>query len=133
MITEKQLRPYVGMPYRSWEFDCADFVVYLMREFFDRDVELPSNRPRGPKACEQLETLSKPYGTVTCEPVDGDFVLMFDLGDTMPTHVGVYVELNGEAHVFHCAEKTGGSVLHPIRRLAALGLRIEGFYKWMDH
>lgn len=131
MITEIQLRPFIGMAY-SDDFDCADFAVHFVREFFGRNVELPGARPRGDGSENELQDLSKPYGTRTDKPVDGDFVLMFDRGYTIPTHGGIYLVVNHTPHVLHCVAKAGGSVLHPLRKLPLLGLNIEGFYKWMD-
>ncbi|QYW02491.1 minor tail protein [Stenotrophomonas phage Silvanus] len=118
------------MPY-SDDFDCADFAVHFVREFFGWPVRLPTERPRGDHCEEELADLSKPYGIRTDSPSDGDFVLMFDAGDTIPTHGGVYVVVDGEPSIFHNAKKAGGSVLHPIRKLPRLGLRIEGYYKWV--
>lgn len=130
MISEKDIRKYGGMPY-SDDFDCADFALHFVRDFFGWPVNLPTERPRG-GACEQeLADLSKPYGTRTDAPTDGDFVLMFDTGDTIPTHGGVYVVVDGVPSIFHNARKAGGSVLHPVRKLPKLGLRIEGYYKWV--
>lgn len=130
MITEKQLRPYAGMPYAD-DFDCADFALHLVRGFFGWPVQLPSSRPRGDGSEQELCDLSKPYGTRAEQPEDGDFVLMFDVGDTIPTHGGVYVVVDNEPCIFHNAKKAGGSVLHPVRKLSNLGLRIEGYYKWV--
>jgi len=130
MIKERDIRKYGGMPY-SDDFDCADFALYFVRDFFGWPVALPTERPRGGECQEELADLSKPYGVRTDDPQDGDFVLMFDAGDTIPTHGGVYLVVEGEPSIFHNAKKAGGSVLHPIRKLGRLGLRIEGYYKWV--
>lgn len=129
MITEKELRPYNCQ--WSESFDCADFALNFVRDFFGWPVRLPGRRPRGEGCEKELADLSKPYGTRTETPTDGDFVLMFDVGDTMPTHGGVYLVVDGVPSIFHNAKKAGGSVIHPLRKLPKLGLRIEGFYKWV--
>lgn len=131
MVTMRDIEPWCDMPYSS-EFDCADFALHFVRGFFGKQVQLPGRRPRGPGCSEQLGEMSKAYGYRTDTPADGDFVLMYDFGDTMPTHCGVYLLINHEPHVFHSAEKAGGSVLHPIRGLSRLGLKIEGIYKWLE-
>lgn len=130
MIDEKDIRKYGGMRYTD-DFDCADFAVHFVRDFFGWPVNLPGTRPRGEGSQHELADLSKPYGIKTDAPTDGDFVLMFDTGDTLPTHGGVYLVVGGEPSIFHNAKKAGGSVLHPIRKLPKLGLRVEGYYKWV--
>lgn len=131
MIQEKDIRKYIGLAYTD-NFDCADFAVMFVREVFGRHVELPSVRPRGEGSQNQLHDMARPYGERTETPEDGDFVLMFDRGYTIPTHGGIYLVVNHTPHVIHCAAKAGGSVMHPLRKLPLLGLNIEGFYKWMD-
>lgn len=129
MIHERDIRKYGGMPYTD-DFDCADFAVHFVRDFFGWPVELPGTRPRGDGCEQELCDLSRAYGTRAETPEDGDFVLMFDMGDKLPTHGGVYLVVDGEPCIFHNAKRAGGSVLHPVRKLPLLGLRIEGFYKW---
>ena len=130
MISEKEVRKYAGMTY-SDDFDCADFVVYFVRDFFGKDVWLPGTRPRGDDADQHLSEMSKAFGERTDDPQDGDFVLMQNIGDTTPTHGGVYLVLNGEPCVFHSTKKSGGSVIHRVRQLPRIGLKIEGIYKWL--
>lgn len=125
------LQPYIGLRYEE-DFDCADFVVHVARNLFGFDVTLPGDRPRG-KGCEAvLAEASKAYATPTLEPDTGDLVLMWDFGDTIaPTHVGIYVSLGGIPYVLHSGRRLGGSVLTEKRKLARLGLTIEGYYKWL--
>ena len=79
-----------------------------------------------------LAEASKAYATPTLEPDTGDLVLMWDFGDTIaPTHVGIYVSLGGIPYVLHSGRRLGGSVLTEKRKLARLGLTIEGYYKWL--
>lgn len=132
MITEAEIRQYGAMPY-SDDFDCADFAVHLAREHFGKNVSLPNSRPRGDGANNELHDISKGYGTRTDDPQDGDFVLMQNMGDSVPTHCGVYLVLNGEPCVFHCAKRAGGSIIHRVRQLPRIGLKIEGFYKWLEN
>lgn len=122
---------FCGMPYDRDTFDCADFVVHVARELFGYNVTLPASRPRG-KGCERhLPDISKSYGVPTTNPEDGDIVLMYDFGDTIPTHVGLFIRVGQISYVMHSAAKLGGSVMTELHNLARLGLTIEGFYKWI--
>lgn len=119
----------VGVPYCADTLDCADFVVLVQRELFGRDVVLPDNRPRGARGQIALGELSRPYGTRTESPEDGDLVVMYERG--RPAHVGVYFFLAHEGWVLHSCEKIGESVFHRVRELPDWGAPIEGFYKWV--
>lgn len=119
---------FTGIPYCEQTMDCADFVVLVQRELFGRDFRLPSGRPRGARGQLALGDLSKPYGTRTDTPADGDLVLMFERG--RPAHVGVYFWLAYEPYVLHSCERIGESVLHRARDLPDFGAPIEGFYTW---
>lgn len=125
------LQPYIGMRYDD-TFDCADFTVHVARNLFGYDVTLPGDRPRG-KGCEAvLAEASKAYGVKTGTPEDGDMVLMWDFGDTIaPTHVGLYISVGGIPYVLHSGKRFGGSVLTEQRKLARLGITVEGYYKWL--
>lgn len=120
------------MPYTD-AFDCADFALHLAREHFGKNVTLPGTRPRGTDAKHALADISKAFGVRTDTPADGDYVLMQNMGDGTPTHCGVYLTLNGEPCVFHSAKRAGGSIIHRVRQLPRIGLKIEGFYKWLEN
>lgn len=129
-MKRSEIAPYEGMPYTD-DFDCADFVVHVAANLFGKEVHVPGARPRGKYAHEHLHGAAVQYATPTDTPTDGDLVLMFDFQDTVtPSHAGIYVMLGGEPHVMHNARNSGGSVTHPIRKLANLGINVEGFYKW---
>lgn len=38
---------FVGIPYDTDTYDCADLVAQVQRELFGRDVQMPARRPRG--------------------------------------------------------------------------------------
>ena len=115
----------VGIPYRP-DFNCAHFVEMVQRELYGREVHLPGGGPRTPAARAAEFGLAP-----TDAPKDGDLVLMFDFGRKRADHVGVYFHLAHEGWVLHSNEKNGCSVLHPMRELGALGLRLEGAYAWV--
>lgn len=119
---------FTGVPYCEQTMDCADFVVLVQRELFGRDVRLPNGRPRGARGQLALGELSKPYGTRTETPKDGDLVLMTERG--VLGHVGVYFWLAHEAWCLHSCERIGESVLHRIRDLPDMGAPVEGIYAW---
>lgn len=116
---------FVGLPYDADTFDCADLVVLVQRELFGRNVILPNGRPRGARGQAALGELSKPYGTRTETPVDGDLAVMLQHG--RPSHAGVYFFLAHEPHVLHVRAERAFSELTPVRNLAT---PLEGYYAW---
>lgn len=118
---------YCGIPYCEATFDCADLVVLIQRELFGRHVVLPNGRPRGGRGQAALGELSKPYGTRTEAPADGDLVVMMQAG--RPSHVGVWLFLAHEPHVLHVRAQGGFSELTPMRMLAT---PVDGIYRWLD-
>lgn len=118
---------YTGLAYCADTFDCADLVVLVQRELFGRDVHLPNGRPRGDRGQVALGELSKPYGTRTDTPRDGDLVVMMQAG--RPSHVGVWFFLAHEPHVLHVRAQGGFSELTPMRMLAT---PVDGVYRWLD-
>ncbi|WP_312368124.1 peptidoglycan endopeptidase [Stenotrophomonas sp.] len=127
----KDLDRFVGIPYDEATLDCADFVLRVQKEFFLRDVSLPSSRPRGVAGQAAIGELSRPFAQRTETPQDGDLVLMIEHGQKRPGHVGVYFWVAHEAWVLHSNERNGCSVMHRVRDLPDFGLRIEGTYSWV--
>ena len=115
--------------------DCADLVLLLQAEIYGRQVRLSGARPRPLRAEAQAPQLrahvSQLAGRVT-DPADGDLVLMFDAGQTVPGHAGTYFFLAHEPWVLHTSHVLGGSCLHRVAALPSMGLRIEGYYRWAD-
>ncbi|RZZ90896.1 peptidoglycan endopeptidase [Pseudoxanthomonas winnipegensis] len=121
----------VGILYDEQDFDCADFVAHVQRQLFEREVHLPSTRPRGVEGQAALGELSRAYAAPRDgEPQDGDLVLMREIGQRRPGHAGVYFALAHEGWVLHSNEKNGCSVLHRVRELDSWGLKVEGYYEW---
>ncbi|WP_140725469.1 C40 family peptidase [Pseudomonas sp. Hp2] len=123
---------FTQIPYDEASFDCADLVVMVQRELFGREIELPSQRPRGVQGQAVIGRLSRSYARRReGSPQDGDLVLMIDHGQRRPGHAGVFFFLAHEGWVLHTNEQNGCSVLHRTRELSGWGLRIEGYYEWI--
>lgn len=117
--------PFVGMPYCERTFDCADFVVHVMRELFGRDVDLPNGRPRGRDGQVALGDLSREYAKPITTPSDGDLVLM---RTGRGWHVGLFFSVAHEPCVLHCPADPGHSILQRIREMPQT---ITGYYTWI--
>lgn len=127
----RDLDRFCGMVYSKSAFDCADFVVYVQRELFGRNVTMPSRRPRGAQGQAALGALSAQYVDARQGAAqDGDLVLMYDMGKRARGHVGVYFRIGGCEWVLHCTDKLGGSVVTARSDLQNMGLIIEGIYGW---
>jgi len=126
-----EVERFCGIPYDEAKFDCADLVVHVQRHLFRREIVLPGARPHGTAGQAALGDLSKAYARRrNGAPQDGDLVLMFDHGQRRPGHAGTYFFLAYEGWVLHGNERNGCSVLHRVRELPEMGLRIEGYYEW---
>lgn len=120
---------YVGMPYLPGEFDCADLVVTVQRQIFDRKVLLPSEHAQRPAGrARQILELRNDYARPTASPKEGDAVLLVTRGRLQ--HIGVLCLINGQRWVLHNAEGAG-VVLHSVPMLAAHSYSIEDYYTWI--
>lgn len=117
---------YVGLPYVDGEQDCAEIVARVEREVFGRSVQVPRVRAIGPFGkSAQIAYARDDLADPVDAPVEGDVVLMRVCG---LWHVGVWFHL-GEPWVLHALKRSGQVVIHRLRDLAALGIRVEGFYR----
>lgn len=122
---------YIGTPFVRGKADCAHLVARVRHEVFglpvpsEADVERAASRLG---RCAQMSDAVVEYGVPTDRPEDGDVVLMVCVG--RPSHVGVYCVVDGEPCVLHALENAGQVVLHRLRALGRVALRIEGYYKW---
>lgn len=125
---------FVGLPYCPRRMDCADLVLLVQRELFGRAVKLPGKRARPLHSDAQAQALASyvaELGRPVTEPRDGDAVLMRDAGAAVAGHIGTFFSVNFAPHVLHTSHALGASVLHRVRDLPGLGLRIEGYYTWI--
>ncbi|MDE0389878.1 MAG: hypothetical protein OXI75_14360 [Rhodospirillales bacterium] len=131
---------WLGRPWVAGEHDCADFVVDVLREQFDRALDLPAHAESGSGAPtgatvrgwdRQIAALKGDYAELTASPRDGDGVLMVAKGARRLRryHLGLWAGIGGVAHVLHCQDGAG-SILHPIRDLGLRALELEGIYRW---
>ena len=122
---------YVGRPYVEGVFDCADLVVEVLREVFDREIRLPAHAVGVRARDAQIAALGGELATPSDEPREGDAVLMRAAGRTraLGHHIGVWCEVTAEPHVLHCLAGIG-TCLHALRALRAHGLELAGIYRW---
>lgn len=121
---------YIGMRYIEGENDCASFAERVQHEIFHRAVRLPQHRAQGVRGwSQQIETQKDAVATRTEDPQEGDAVLMIGRGRL--DHIGVYTLVNGTPYVLHAMKNAGQVCLHRLRDLAAVELKVEGFYKWI--
>lgn len=124
---------FIGIPYDARHMDCADLALLVQRELFGRAVHLPGKRPRPLRAAEQdaaIAVYSAQLADPVINPVDGDAVLMREIGASTTGHIGTYFFLNYTPYVLHTTALLGASVLHRMQDLSATGLTLEGFYRW---
>ncbi len=124
---------FIGIPYCPRRMDCGDLAMLLQRELFGRTVQLPGKRPRPLDDQGQADAVHT-YAALLAEPVQqprtGDAVLMREAGTARAGHIGTYFFLNFAPCVLHTSHALGGSVLHRQQDLKALGLTVEGYYRW---
>lgn len=124
---------FIGIPYDARHMDCADLVLLVQRELFGRCVHLPGKRPRPLRPAEQdvaIAAYRAQLADHVDSPLDGDAVLMREIGADIAGHIGTYFFINFTPCVLHTTAYLGGSVLHRLQDLSATGLTVEGFYRW---
>lgn len=120
---------YVGLPYVPGSCDCAALAGRVQREQFGRDVALPGERAEGIRGqAWQIISLAGDYADPTDAPEEGDAVLMLARGRL--AHVGILCVIAGRRYVLHAMKSAGQVCLHPVTRLADMGLPVEGYYRW---
>ena len=129
----KTIQRYVGLKYVPGVFDCADLVMLVQKEVFQREIQLPQdrNRPTHLRAqyreilswLPQLVVRREGYNVLE----DGDGVLL-QIG-AIPIHIGVLCQLE-EPYVLHADNALSGSVLTKWRQLREFGYKVEGVYAW---
>lgn len=127
-----QLDRFIGLPYSPRHLDCADLVALVQRELFGRTVLVDRLRPlRAGDQAQAIAAYCAQLGQRTDAPQDGDAVLMYEPGQAMPGHIGTWLFVDHAPHVLHTSHQLGGSRLHRIADLPAMGLRVEGTYTWI--
>lgn len=134
MADLRALNAFVGRPH-SPNHDCADLAMDVARALFGRQLQLPTARPRPQGSRSQAAALARAMGELARPvqtPRDGDLVLMRRIGEAPGGHIGTWFFVDHQAQVLHTSVALGYSALHKISALPMLGLRIEGYYRWID-
>lgn len=124
---------FIGLPYDARHMDCADLAILIQRELFGREVLLAGKRPRPLRDDAQAQAIrayTAQLADPVINPVDGDIVLMREIGAAQAGHIGTYFFLNFTPYVLHTTALLGASVLHRMQDLSGTGLTLEGFYRW---
>lgn len=128
---------YLGRPYLRGEFDCADLVVEVAQAEFGRAVALPRHAESVRARDKQIERLTGELGrrldgAAGELPQDGDIVLMKAAGRRLSLghHIGLVAVLPLAVCALHCLAGVGVA-RQPIDCLAARGLEVTGFYRWL--
>lgn len=120
----------IGRPWIAGTSDCWSFARRIWSERFGWVVPPVPVDPCDPRATRRA--LSQPpeeAGWVqVINQAEGDAVLMGR--GSWPAHVGVWIE-PGHGGVLHSIEVTG-VVFTPPERLAGMGYRIIGFYRYLS-
>lgn len=125
---------FIGLPYCPRRMDCADLAILLQRELFGKSVFVAGKRPRPLAPQEQdaaIDEFRDALAVRVQQPQDGDAVLMREPGAERAGHIGTFFFINWAPHVLHTASwMQGGSTLHRLQDLPALGLAVQGYYRW---
>lgn len=125
---------FIGIPYCPRRMDCADLAMLVQRELFGKSVQLAGKRPRPLHPAKQdaaIDAYRDQLAVPVEQPQDGDAVLMREPGAERAGHIGTFFFINWAPHVLHTASwMQGGSTLHRLQDLSALGLAIQGYYRW---
>lgn len=124
-FSRRETSKYTGIPYS--ELDCVGLFVKVQKELFGKMLTVPDDRNKLRRLAGNFMRYNLRQ---TDQPVDGDMVLMHELGRRIPDHVGTLFTMAGERWVLHSTEKTD-SVMHRARHLPDMGIKIEGYYTWV--
>ncbi|MFN4360516.1 MAG: hypothetical protein ACK4F4_07310 [Hylemonella sp.] len=134
-----QAQSYVGMPYRTGEFDCGDLARLVMQQVFGRQIALPAQRTRPGGARGQAREILRLRDSVAKQvdlAFDGCAVLLWepdeDADGHQVWHLGTAFVHAGEVWVLHNSARLQGAALHRLADLRRWGMRLDGFYAWKD-
>jgi hypothetical protein len=121
---------FVGIPYD--EADCFDLAVMVQRELFARKVQWPGPHPKGSRG--QVAVIDRHRGDLAQridKPETGDAVLFTEcVNGSSHYHIGTVFDAD-ERWILHTQLRAGYSVLQRERDCLRLGLRLEGYYRWL--
>jgi cell wall-associated NlpC family hydrolase len=121
--------PYIGLPWVAGHSDCWSFARRVWRERFNWVVPVLSVDPEDARAGRRALSVdpAEVGWAHVVHPVEGDAVLM--ARGARPCHVGIWIAPESGPGVLHSVERTG-VVFTGLDRLAGLGYRACGFYRW---
>ena len=105
-FSRRETSKYTGIPYS--QLDCVGLFVKVQKELFGKMLTVPDDRNKLRRLAGNFMRYNLRQ---TDQPVDGDMVLMHELGRRIPDHVGTLSTMAGERWVLHSTEKTD-SVMH---------------------
>jgi type IV secretory pathway TrbD component len=134
MIPFDRAQGYVGIPYESGVFDCADLAAKVQLEMFGRTVDIPQarNRPAGVMGqAREIKRLQADLASPVAIACDGCGVLLWEqAGKVLMWHIGTAFMQGETVWVLHNSAKIGSAALQRLDDLTRWGLRVEGFYAW---
>lgn len=117
---------WLGRQYEPDRFNCADLVLAVQREHFDRCLDIVGAHPTGPLAqASAVEDEVWRHVQRVEIPKDGDVVMIRNRGRLR--HIGVYCALR-DGMVLHAVKGMGVIRTH-VRDLPNIRMQLEGFYR----
>ena len=131
---------YINVAYVDGEFDCADLVVLVQHELFNRQLDVPLAVARSAGVRGQARVLAvhlDRYTRLVATAATGDLVLLWE---TTPNgvpplnrrwHLGTVFLHLGMPWVLHCQNETFGTRLQPLHEVLAGPMHFESFLQWI--
>lgn len=122
---------YLGRPHVKGVYDCAELVMEVQREQFNRNVEVPVERKE--YSTFVLSSLIDEHkfemAEIVSDPIEGDVLLMKCMNRL--NHIGVYVTIDRTPYVLHNLQRVG-VCLHRIADLQNLpsSIEVENYYRF---
>lgn len=135
VVTLRDAEALVGIPYDEGHFDCGHLVSLVQQQLFGRAVGLPVHHPRGRRGqAAMIGRLSAQLVERVVVPATGDVSLYLEVHDDGREgfHLGTVFVQAGECWVLHAHATSGASVLQRETDALRMGLRLEGYYRWLD-
>jgi hypothetical protein len=117
---------WLGRQYAPDRFNCADLVLAVQREHFDRAFDVVGAHPTGTLAqSAAVEAEVRKHVEKVVAPIDGDVAIIRNRGRFR--HIGVYCAIAGGC-VLH-AVKAQGVIRTRVRDMDKINMEIEGWYR----
>lgn len=121
---------YIGIPYDYKNMDCAAFVAKVLQEAHGKELVAPTNSRTSYRSRNEAVAASRGVLAERLEkPEEGCIVLMYEAGQDVHWHLGLYYLVDYYPQVLHSSARIGSSSLDKLSDLKSYGLEVEGFYK----